>query len=101
MDDRLRELELLERELGARRAQVLRGVVTGSLRSVLIGAALGTAGALAAGRLLSGMLYEVSPGDPSSLAGAALLLLAVAATASLIPALRATRVDPVTTMKAE
>jgi predicted permease len=87
--------------LGASTGRVLRGVVSSSLRNVLLGAVVGSVGALAGGRLLAGMLYEVAPADPVSLLGAAAVLIAVAAAASLIPARRATRIDPVSTMKAD
>jgi ABC-type lipoprotein release transport system permease subunit len=55
---------------------------------------------LAAGRLLAGMLFEVRASDPLSLIGSVALLILVAAGASLGPALRATRVDPLSTMRA-
>jgi putative ABC transport system permease protein len=87
--------------LGAGSGRVLRGVVASSLRSVALGVVLGAVGALAARRLLSGMLFEVQPADPVSFAGAAVVLLAVATAAAVIPARRATRVDPVATMRAE
>jgi ABC-type lipoprotein release transport system permease subunit len=51
-------------------------------------------GALLLSRGLKGLLYGVSPNDPATLAGVALLLLSVALAASLVPALRASRVDP-------
>ena len=56
-------------------------------------------GALALSRLLRGVLHEVSPTDPLTFAVAVLVLLAVAASASFFPALRASRVDPVTTLR--
>jgi putative ABC transport system permease protein len=87
--------------LGAGSGRVLQDVVGSSLRTVVIGAVLGWAGALLAGRLLAGMVFEVRPADPLSVAGAVALLIAVATIASLVPALRATRVDPLTTMRAE
>jgi predicted permease len=85
--------------LGAASGSVLRGIVGGSLRTALLGAALGTLGALAAGRLLAGMLFEVRPSDPLSLIAAVAVLIVVAAGASFGPALRATRVDPLSTMR--
>jgi predicted permease len=85
--------------LGAGSGRVLRGIVGGSLRTALVGAALGVLGALAAGRLLAGMLFEVRPSDPVSMIAAVAVLIVVALAASLVPALRATRVDPLSTMR--
>jgi putative ABC transport system permease protein len=87
--------------LGAGTGRVLRGVVASSLRSVVVGAALGVGGALVMGRFLSGLLFGVGAADPLSLAAASALLLSVATLAAVIPARRATRVDPVSTMRTE
>jgi putative ABC transport system permease protein len=67
----------------------------------LLGVGLGLAGALALGRLLTSLLYDVSPADPRVLAVAALTLSAVSALASLVPAIRATRVDPIDALRSE
>jgi putative ABC transport system permease protein len=67
----------------------------------LSGIAAGLAIALAAAPLIAPLLYHVSPADPVSIAGAALFLIVVAALASLIPALRATRVDPILALREE
>ena len=80
--------------LGADRAQVLRMVVSLGAALVMIGLAAGLAGAWAATRGLRTLLYGVSPADPATAAGVALLLLAVALAACWLPARRATRVDP-------
>jgi ABC-type antimicrobial peptide transport system permease subunit len=74
-------------------------VVRDGLRLALAGAGIGLAGAVALSRLLRGVLHDVSATDPATLAGAAVLLVAVAAAASLVPALRAARVDPVSTLR--
>ncbi len=66
-----------------------------------IGVALGLAGSLALTRLLGGILYRVEPTDPATLAVVSLLLLTVAATAAILPARRATRVDPMTALRSE
>jgi putative ABC transport system permease protein len=87
--------------LGARPADVLRLVVTQGMALVGTGIALGLAGALALTRLMSGLLYGVSAADPATFAGVALLLLAVALAACLIPAVRATKVDPTIALRAE
>jgi len=65
------------------------------------GLALGVAGSLAAGRVLEGMLYGVRPTDPLAFGLVTATLFVVAAVACLVPAMRATRVDPITSMRAE
>ena len=65
------------------------------------GVALGVVGALAAGRVLAGLLFQVTPTDPLTYAGTALALLGVAGVAALVPALRATRTDPVEALRSE
>ncbi|MGN6591827.1 MAG: ADOP family duplicated permease [Terriglobales bacterium] len=87
--------------LGARPVQVERQVLTRTLRWAVAGAVLGAGGAVAAGRALSSLLFEVKPGDPASLAAGTLLLLAVAAGAAWWPARRAGRVDPVAALRHE
>ncbi len=66
-----------------------------------VGVFAGLLGAMVANRLLSALLFEVSPTDPATLGGIVLVLLAVAAMASLIPARSSTRIDPATALKAE
>ncbi|MGH9534880.1 MAG: ABC transporter permease [Terriglobales bacterium] len=87
--------------LGAQRRQVLGLVVRQGLVLALIGVASGIAGALAAGRLLASLLYQVRPSDPLILAGAAVALLAVALAACWLPARRAAAVDPVLALRQE
>jgi predicted permease len=87
--------------LGARRAQVLRMIVAGAMRPVALGLAIGAAGAVFASRLLGTLLFAVEPGDPAVIAGIAALLAVAAATASLVPGARATRVDPMTVLKVD
>jgi len=72
----------------------------GLLLSV-IGLALGLAGAYAAARTLSSLLFGVTPGDLTTFAVAASLLLMTAVAACLVPSVRATRVDPVIALRAE
>jgi predicted permease len=87
--------------LGANARHVVRMVLARSFVLVAIGIALGLAGALGASRLLSGMLYGVSPTDPLTFVAAPLVLVAVALLAAWIPARRAARVDPMIALRAE
>jgi len=87
--------------LGAKRADVLRMVVRQGMTMTLIGLALGLVGVVALSRVLAGMLYQVSPTDPLTFTGVSIVLLAVALLACLIPARRATRVDPIVALKSE
>ena len=87
--------------LGARSPAIVRLVLVKGLVLVVVGLALGTAGAMAGARLLRRMLYHVEPSDPLTFATAALLLTAVSVAACLAPALRAARVDPMVVLKAE
>jgi len=86
---------------GARRSDVLRIVLQQGMIPVLIGIGAGMAGALALGRLLASLLYEVSPYDPSTLLVVVGVLLIVALTACIIPARRAARVDPMVALRCE
>ncbi len=87
--------------LGADPGGVLRIVMREGLLLALLGIAAGLAIALAAAPQIVPLLYQVSPADPVSMAGAALFLIVVAVLASLIPALRATRVDPIRALRQE
>lgn len=80
--------------LGASPARVVRQVVGHGLKPVTVGLVLGIVGAAAAGRCLQGQLFEVSPRDPLSLGLVAVALLLAATLAAVIPARRATRIDP-------
>ncbi len=95
------------RELGIRMAL---GATVGSVRNMVLkqamvvagaGTVAGLAGALAGSRLLTSMLFEIRPSDPTTLGGVAVLLLATAAGAAYIPARRATRIDPARALRAE
>ena len=87
--------------LGARPAQVRRMVSGQAAILAGAGAALGLAGALAGGRVIRTLLFEVSPTDPTTLVAAVTVLLLVAALATWLPARRATQVDPATTLRSE
>lgn len=87
--------------LGADPKSVLRMVIGRGLLLALLGIAAGLAISLAAAPRIEHLLYRVSPADPASIAAAALFLILVAFLASLIPALRATRVDPIVALRQE
>jgi predicted permease len=87
--------------LGALRAQVVGLVVATATRPVVIGAAIGLAAASLSTRLIAGMLYGVQPLDPLSFIGGAVIFMAVAALASVMPARRAASVNPVDALRAE
>ena len=85
--------------LGAQRGDVFRLVVSGGARLAFIGVAIGTVGALATTRVLSTLLFGVSPTDPFVFGGMASLLLATALIASYLPARRAASLDPVNALR--
>lgn len=87
--------------IGAQTGDILRLIIGQGLRLVLFGAVFGVAGALAATRLLSSMLYETGATDPSSYLAATSVLVLTALLACLLPARRATKVDPVVALRAE
>ncbi|HET7621017.1 MAG TPA: FtsX-like permease family protein [Gemmatimonadaceae bacterium] len=87
--------------LGAAPSSVARLVVGDGIRRALLGTMVGLLGAIAATRLIQGMLYGVSPLDPLSFGLGAVLLLAIPVVACLAPMLRATSVDPVIAVRAE
>ena len=87
--------------LGARRVEILRLVLRDGLKLALGGVAGGVVAALGLTRLLAGMVYGVSTTDPLTFLVIALSLTAVAFLACLIPALRATQVDPMTALRME
>jgi ABC-type antimicrobial peptide transport system permease subunit len=87
--------------LGAKRTDVLRMVVRQGMMMTLIGLAFGLVGVIALSRVMVGLLYGVSPTDPLTFTGVSIVLLLVALLACLIPARRATRVDPIVALRSE
>ena len=87
--------------LGALRGQIVKQFLLQGLRVSFVGCAAGWILAAAFGRVLSGMLYGVSPSDVPTLSAVVLLVLVVAAVASLVPAIRAARVEPMQVLREE
>jgi len=87
--------------LGASRGGILKMVIGRAMLLVAVGIGAGAAGAFALSKYLKSLLFEVKPGDPWTYASLAILLAMVALVASLIPARRATRVDPMIALRYE
>jgi putative ABC transport system permease protein len=100
VNQRTRELGI-RLALGARASSVQAMVLRQGLRLTVTGLVLGLVGALALSRLLTTLVYGVNPSDPRVLGVAVLVLAAVSALACLIPAIRATRVDPIDALRSE
>jgi ABC-type antimicrobial peptide transport system permease subunit len=100
VSQRTRELGI-RLALGARPSAVRALVLGEGMLLAGLGIGLGLLGALALGRLLVGMLYGVRPTDPRVLAAVCLLLAIASIFACLVPAMRATRVNPVDALRSE
>jgi putative ABC transport system permease protein len=87
--------------LGARQLDVLKLVVGGGLKIVLIGIVVGLAGAYVLTRVLSSLLYGISVTDPPTFVSMPLLLIAIALLASYVPARRAAKVEPIIALRSE
>ncbi len=87
--------------LGAAPGDVMRAILGRGMLLTLIGLATGAAAALLLTRLMSGLLYQVSPTDPATFIGISVVLAAVALGACFVPALRAVRVDPMIALRRE
>jgi len=87
--------------LGAQTRDVLRLIVNQGMKPVIIGLAIGIMAAFAVGRLIATQLYQVSAHNPALLAGATILLAMIALIACLLPARRATLVDPIHALRVE
>jgi putative ABC transport system permease protein len=87
--------------LGARGVDVLRLVVKNGMTLTAVGLALGLVGAFALTRLISSLLFEVTPTDPVTFVSVSVFLCLIALLASYIPARRATKVDPLVALRYE
>jgi predicted permease len=87
--------------LGADKHAILKMVLRSAVLLAAVGAVLGIVGSFALTRVLRDMLFQVNPADPVALGGVTLMLLVVALCASMIPAHRATKVDPMTAIRYE
>ena len=87
--------------LGAERGQVMGMIMWQGLRLALVGSAIGIAGGFGFGKMARSLLYGVSANDPPTFVAVPLFLLAVAAVATLLPARRAVRTDPMAALRYE
>ena len=87
--------------LGADAERTFRLVVGGALKVVLVGVALGLGGAAAAGRSLRNILFGVPPLDILTFVASGLAIVAIGVVAASVPALRASRIDPVGALRQE
>lgn len=87
--------------LGAQSAQLLYFVLRRGMTIAAVGTVVGLLASVAASQVMRAMLFEISPTDPLTMVAACAMLLAVALVACLMPARRATRVDPMMTLRAE
>jgi ABC-type antimicrobial peptide transport system permease subunit len=97
---RVREIGI-RMALGASHSDVLKMVVADGMKPILLGVGIGIAVALALGSVVSSLIYGVRPTDPLTFATVASLLIAVGVLATIVPAYRATRVEPVRTLRDE
>ena len=87
--------------LGARLSDVLRMVIIEGMKPTLLGLAIGVVAALAFGRVMSSLIYQIAPSDPLTFLTVAVLLAAVGFLATVIPAYRASKVDPMVALRDE
>jgi len=100
MTARLREVGLRV-ALGASRADILRLVFQRGGRMAALGLVVGLAGALGSAQLIRGFLFQITPADPMTIAGASVLLSLAALAACYVPARRAAAADPVSVLRTE
>lgn len=87
--------------LGARSSHVVRTVVQRGMGMVAVGLAVGAVGGIASAQFMRSLLFDIAPTDPMTFLASSACLVAVALVACLIPALRATRVDPQEVLRVE
>jgi putative ABC transport system permease protein len=97
---RVREIGI-RMALGATDCDVLKLVVSDGMKPILVGVAIGLAAALALSRLIASLIFGVRPTDPLTFAAVSVLLVAVGILANIVPAYRATRIEPVRTLHDE
>jgi putative ABC transport system permease protein len=97
---RVREIGI-RMALGASNSDVLKMVVSDGMKPILIGVAIGLAAALALSRLIASLIFGVRPNDPLTFSVVTLTLISVGILANILPAYRATRIEPVHTLREE
>ena len=91
----------LRSALGASSGQVIRHVIAGGMRPALGGLAVGLVGAALLSRFLETLLFQIEPLDAVTFASGGLILAVAAGIACVVPAIRAARVDPMVSLRAE
>jgi predicted permease len=97
---RVREIGI-RMALGASNSDVLRMVVTDGMKPILVGVAVGLVAALALSRLVASLVFGVHPTDPLTFSVVVMILITVGMLANILPAYRATRIEPVRTLREE
>jgi putative ABC transport system permease protein len=97
---RVREIGI-RMALGASHSDVLKMVVADGMKPILIGIGVGLAAALALSRLIASLIFGVQPTDPLTFTAVTLVLISVGILANILPAYRATRIEPVRTLREE